>query len=145
MDLKQRLLSKIKKTDNGCWEWQGVTNKGYGRLNVDGQMVYSHRLSFLLFKGEIAEKMVVCHSCDNPRCINPAHLFLGEQRDNVRDACSKGRHQKGERNGLSKLTNDDVRLILGSDLGCRELAKQLGVHHSQVSRIRNGKAWRHVT
>jgi hypothetical protein len=94
--IEDRLLSKINKADNGCWIWTGCTRRGYGSLGwneEDGTKVmeYSHRLSWLCFRGEIPDGLNVLHKCDTKRCINPDHLFLGTQRDNIHDSIRKGR------------------------------------------------------
>jgi hypothetical protein len=86
----------INKTD-GCWEWQGSLNRlGYGRFtNFDGRRDWlAHRLSYRLFIGEFDEELRVCHSCDNPRCVNPNHLFLGTAKDNTQDSIRKGRFKE---------------------------------------------------
>jgi hypothetical protein len=82
----------------GCWEWQGRKNdNGYGMLTVDGVETYAHRHFFALEHGPIPEGMKACHTCDNPPCVNPAHLFLGTTRDNAVDASAKGRTRNGRR------------------------------------------------
>lgn len=75
-----------------CWEWLGGKDRdGYGRIVINGKWWGSHRLSYTLVKGEIPKGLVICHSCDNPGCVNPSHLFVGTQTDNVKDMDSKGR------------------------------------------------------
>jgi len=75
-----------------CWEWQkGLTEKGYGNCAIDGHPHKAHRLSFKEFNGEIPDYSLVCHTCDNRKCINPTHLFLGSHADNMRDMIAKGR------------------------------------------------------
>ena len=89
----------------GCWNWTAYkNNEGYGRLRAGGEKVLAHRLSYSIFKGEIAEGLFVCHTCDNPACINPEHLFLGTHQDNVSDCVAKGRH-KGVLNSPFKKGN----------------------------------------
>ena len=91
--------------DQGCWNWTAYkNNEGYGRLRAGGEKVLAHRLSYSIFKGEIAEGLFVCHTCDNPACINPEHLFLGTHQDNVSDCVAKGRH-KGVLNSPFKKGN----------------------------------------
>ena len=89
--LKCKLLNRIKKV-NGCWEWQGkITNVGYGEITHERKYVLAHRCSYKTFKGEIPKGMHICHSCDNKKCINPEHLWIGTQQENILDAMSKGR------------------------------------------------------
>jgi len=98
--IKQRFLEKInKRTPNGCWEWIGGCNEyGYGRFWNGDRMVMAHRFSCKLFKDLIPEGKIVCHTCDNPRCVNPDHLWLGTQKENIRDAIRKGRLDPKELN-----------------------------------------------
>lgn len=115
--IEKRLYSHIKINEiSGCWEWQGSTRAGYGRLTIgsrkDGtrRIVMAHRLSYELNYGEIPENMEICHKCDNRCCINPEHLFVGTHQDNMDDRERKGRNvvPYGENNGMHKLTSEDV-------------------------------------
>jgi DNA-binding transcriptional regulator YiaG len=84
----------------------------------------------------------VCHLCDNRLCVNPEHLFLGTQRDNVADMIAKGRQARGQRNGRSKLTAEDIeRIRTPSGVTCHALAAQFGVSHQHISHIRRGNGW----
>ncbi len=88
-----RLEEKYTVAENGCWEWTACTNKaGYGRIIFRGKAWLAHRLSFQTFIGPIINGLHVCHHCDNPPCVNPKHLFLGTDSDNMHDMVSKGRH-----------------------------------------------------
>jgi len=93
----ERFWTLVKKSDNpnDCWEWQGGKDKdGYGRYNMKPTRYGAHRLSYMWTKGPIPPGMVVCHSCDNPGCVNPDHLWVGTQQDNVKDMDQKNRRVK---------------------------------------------------
>lgn len=144
--------SKIKKV-GACQEWQGCLNRdGYGKVNIRrlGATTYAHRISYRHYLGEVQEGLHVCHTCDNPKCVNPDHLFLGTAQDNMSDMINKDRHvivdQRGERNGHSKLTKEDVLKIkeLLSIYNNKEIASMFNVTHSTISCIRVGKTWRHI-
>lgn len=92
--LKDRLIEKIKiNPENGCWEWQAaMMQSGYGKISIRRSVhTGAHRASYTVFNGEIPDGMVICHKCDNKKCINPDHLFIGTYLDNSKDAQSKGR------------------------------------------------------
>lgn len=147
VDIVERLLSRIKVNANGCFEWQGPLNDGYGNMSVAGEMKRVHRVSYETFRSAIPDGLCVCHECDNRRCINPAHLFLGTRLDNTRDAASKNRMEFGERRCNSKLTSELVvemtnRYNAGETFG--QIARDVGVNNRTVSRVLCGNGWRHV-
>ena len=154
--LKRRLLNGIIiNLENGCWEWRRSRNQyGYGTLTLVGKTVLAHRLSFELFIGDIPEGQFVLHECDNPSCINPSHLHLGSQSDNMKECYIRGRTRGccvgppirlcGERNGQAKLTKTDVeriRELLATGLAQRKIATKYGVSQSQISNIKRGLRW----
>lgn len=128
--------SHVKKIYGGCWEWTGLlTTSGYGSWMMKRRQAMTHRISYEMEFGAIPEGMCVCHRCDNPKCVNPEHLFLGTNADNMRDKSLKGR-------SLFKLTMDDIRNILKEcESGRRqyEIAREYGISPSHVSCIYRGK------
>lgn len=147
-DLRDRFLEKVDKR-GCCWLWTGAkTRGGYGHLRVkEGDtwvMRRAHRVSYTLFKGSIPNKLLVCHTCDNPSCVNPDHLFLSDHKGNAKDMVDKGRGKyKVKRN---KITMEDARHIryrhkkLG--VSYKKLASEYGLRTSTISLIVNGKRWK---
>lgn len=93
-ELQRRIKLKIKISASGCWIWTGhIEQNGYGRISYKGQRgKWVHRMSFAAFKGQIPDGINVCHKCDNPPCVNPDHLFLGNDSENAKDMMRKNRH-----------------------------------------------------
>lgn len=155
-DVKKRFWDKVDKHgDDECWEWQASTKAGYGRIKIKGHHILAHRISWTIFFGEISDGMFVCHHCDNRLCVNPNHLFLGTQSDNMKDAYDKGRclipkntpgqFKSGEDHSRSKLTQAEVdeirRLRSDEGLTLRVIANMFNVDHSLVWQITKNKAW----
>lgn len=144
-DLCQFMMN-VKKSD-GCWMWSGKPDKdGYGVAKMRGRRVErAHRLAFRLFNGDVESSLMVCHSCDNPGCVNPSHLFVGTALDNKRDCVAKGRHVKGE--GLHwkvKLTPSDVVKIRNDKRPSRIVGAEYGVSDVNVQMIRKRAIWKHI-
>lgn len=132
----------IPVTESGCWLWDGFLDKGgYGHISIKGWPVRAHRASWLAYRGEIPDGLCVLHECDVPSCINPSHLFLGTDEDNMRDRARKNRVAFGTRSGQSKLKPDQVLAIRASDLSDRELARLYGVSAPSISSIRRRQTW----
>lgn len=146
--VQDRFFDKVKKTKK-CWEWTAYKDKdGYGRISS----MRAHRVSYEIHKGRIPMGLLVCHTCDNPSCVNPEHLFLGTQKDNSDDMISKGRHsfgynpKSGQDNGNSVLTEPEVRAIFkeGKSNPHKEIADKYNVNTETVRRICNGSTWKHL-
>jgi len=137
-----------KNMATSCWVWTRASSPlGYGAFgDTDGRVKRAHRGAWEAANGPIPPGLFVCHRCDNPACVNPAHLFLGTNNDNVRDMVSKRRHAKGDRNGQSKLSATDVgiiKMLLGLGVKQWMLAKLYGVDPSNISHINRGSTWAH--
>ncbi len=146
----ERFWRFVIKTDGGCWEWSGCrTAQGYGQLRVGNRSLNAHRLSWEMHVGPIPEGMLVCHHCDNRPCVNPAHLFVGDYKDNARDMVNKGRDYRGERLrgsavATSKLVEDQIPGILArvaSGESQPRIAREHGVSTTVINNIARGKAW----
>jgi hypothetical protein len=131
-----------------CWEWQGRrASTGYGRVSVNNTYVLAHRASYLVHYGEIPDGMEVCHTCDNPPCVNPNHLFIATHLANMTDASHKGRCHPGELTANAKLTASDVREIrrLRQDgWKLADLAAKFNVSQPNITAILNRQTWRHI-
>ena len=139
----------VNKTD-GCWLWTASTNGGrYGKFSLAGKTVSAHRFSWELANGPITTaELFVCHKCDNVKCVNPAHLFLGTAGDNVRDCHNKGRQrdQRGEKHALTTIKERDVMEIRArhGTVPQKTLAKEYGVCQMTISNIVNRRTWKHI-
>lgn len=155
---QQRFWEKVEKAGlDECWEWTGArTPPGYGSFRLDGRARSAHRVSYEWSRSTSASGLVVRHSCDNPPCVNPRHLFGGTQKDNIRDAAEKGRlngrpgesRNVGRVNGQAVLSPPEVRAIkaqVAAGRLHRDIASDFGVSRSLVSMINGGKRWGHIT
>jgi hypothetical protein len=147
----ERFEAFFVKVD-GCWLWNGTKkDQGYGNFHWNvgkgrsKHIIVAHRASWLLYRGEVPAGLLVLHRCDTPACVNPDHLFLGTNQDNIDDRNAKGRQVRGEKHLSARLTPDIVRkirevVIIPSDL----LAAELGVTVRTINQIRSGETWRHL-
>lgn len=164
----ERLISNTDKSNNpnDCWNWMKSKNgKGYGKTCSGGKLHYTHRLSWSLVNGEIPDGLFVLHKCDNPSCINPEHLFIGTQKENLEDMIKKGRnnHPTGDRHGSktkpekvargekifnSKLNDSlvleirKIKKLTGASNDA--IANQYGVTPPTIRSIVNGITWTHI-
>lgn len=168
---RDRFYARVdQRGPDECWPWTGSATKkdGRGRFSVRGRNVVAPRLAWGIANGRMPPSdMFVCHSCDNPNCVNPAHLWLGTNSDNLRDASTKGRRflqkhpemgffaqpgnsrfrAKGERHGSAKLTESEAAIIkreLAAGVTMAHLGRQFGVSSACILTIQRGRNWKHV-
>lgn len=138
-----------KAGPDNCWPWQGhKTSQGYGRLTAEGRNWWAHRLAYESAKGSLPEwsfEAEVQHSCNNPCCCNPRHLWLGTRKDNMKTASEQGTlSRKGIKNGNFKLVPEQIIAIREDKRPSRAVAKDYGVEKTQILRIRKGIHWSHT-
>lgn len=157
-EYKERFWTKVDKENsnsfyNGtrCWEWtEGLVRGKYGHYRYNGRKIYAHRYSYFLSFGKFDETLNVLHHCDNPKCVNPNHLFLGTQLENIQDMFRKGRGviPVGEDNGNSILTEKNVikiyKLWDSGKYMQTEIANIIGVNPRTINYVVNGKSWKHL-
>lgn len=156
ISVERRFSSHVLKTDT-CWLWIGAkkNERGYGAFWLDGKRVAAHRASFVIHRGQIPRGLRVCHTCDNPSCVRPDHLFSGTDSDNMRDCAAKGRCPtqvnpsivSGENNGQAILSGAqvmDIRNAYFNGERAAVLADRYGVHHTHINRILTGRKWKSV-
>lgn len=153
--IKQFLYHAGQPDDNGCMLWKGtIGDRGYGQLTrhpatSGSRIIYAHRFAFELAYGPIPEGMHVLHQCDVRSCVNPTHLFMGTQADNMADKTAKGRQQKGEQCNLSKLTAEaviDIRLrYQAGGITQKKLAAEYSISIANVCAILVRRSWKHLS
>jgi hypothetical protein len=145
-----RKLNKNTIKVNDCWLWQGARNRGYGRIRIDGEMVYIHRWIYQELRNIILpDSIKVLHKCDTPNCWQPKHLFEGTQLDNIkdRDAKGRGRWALGVRQHLAKLTDEKVlkiRKMAREGYSNIKIAVMFGVTSACIGNVVNRKTWKHI-
>ena len=142
---EDRFWSKVLKRPGGCWEWTAArTHNGYGRFTLDRTSLRAHRVSYWLSNGPIPDGLLICHHCDNPGCVRPEHLFAATQKQNVRDAITKGRMAYGERHPRGRLNEVAVRVIryFRGKKTQEELARAFGVSQPMISWVQRGICWK---
>lgn len=147
---QNRFFSHIERIPfSECWIWTGATTKGYGQATYNKQHGYAHRISWEIHNNsKIQPGKVCCHKCDEPLCVNPNHLFIGDHKDNVNDKIQKGRHRhgtlSGEQNGFSKVTKEiveEIKLLKAKGLTVRQIAEKIGISKSNVWLVATNKTW----
>jgi HNH endonuclease len=152
--LKERFLEKLSKKDkNGCINWKGNFASTGGHaiigfiINGKSYTYKAHRLSYQFFKGEIPRKKFVLHSCNNVKCVNPEHLRVGTQKENVRDRIKDETDNKGERHGMSKLTEAKVKKIRKMKklkMNAATIGAHFNVSEWTIYDVLNKRRWSHV-
>jgi hypothetical protein len=145
------LKRTVVDEQTGCWNWTGSVMKvgwhGQWR-NAAGNIEPTHRAAWRLFKSPIPKGVSICHKCDNPICVNPAHLFIGSQADNMKDMWAKGRARPkssiGECHGMSKVTSEIVKEIRSSSETGMALAEKFGISATTVCDIKKRRTWNHI-
>lgn len=131
----------VEDAATGCWNWQGFTlNGGYGHIQVNKRRLVAHRYFYEQLVGPIPEGLFLCHTCDNRRCVNPAHLFPGTNSDNMQDASRKGRLRRN-----TKITREEARSIFQDARRPALVAAEYQICPSNVSMIQRGVTWRNAT
>lgn len=143
---KERLLSHCKiNPETGCWEWQrSLISTGYGQIQDNGKLALVHRKAYELWNGVHPGQLHVLHHCDNRKCFNPDHLFLGTESDNALDALAKGRRPFGTKMVNSKLSLEQLRTIRTTNCPPSKLAKLYGVHRQTIRDVRIGVSYKRV-
>jgi len=162
---EKEFFSKVDKSggESACWPWAGCKNQsGYGVTSIDGKYTATHRAAYFYANGITETHLCVCHSCDNPPCCNPGHLFLGTSPENTANMVSKGRQSKGkshsdalmpsrkrgEENNLSVMTDEKVmelrKLYSETKIRLKDLAKQFGISYGGAQKIVLGIVWKHL-
>jgi hypothetical protein len=150
LEVQRRILGRCVRTARGCLEFTGgVDGSGYGQVSFSGRRMRAHRAVWINEHGPISLGLLVCHRCDNTKCVEPSHLFLGTMRDNMRDMVLKGRANKrrGANHHSARLTADQVRHIrrlYASGKRQKEMAAMFGVAAPTIDHIVHGRHWKEV-
>lgn len=145
-EIIERILKNIKINETNCWEWLKCTNQNnYGVIRAKRRNYLVHRLIFEIIKKQNIKGKLVCHTCDNPLCCNPDHMFIGTQTENMKDAQLKKRMKQGEKHYRHKLTIknlEEIRLLLKNGNSIRKIALIFNVSASCIAAISSGRNWK---
>ena len=143
----------IPEPNSGCWLWTDALDRdGYGRLQIDGKAVKAHRLAYELHCGPVPSGKMVCHKCDTPCCVNPDHLYAGDNQANMDDMVRRGRSvvminpNPGSQNGRAVLNEAQIHQVfhLSRKMSIRAVARHFGVTPTTIKRILTKERWAHV-
>lgn len=137
---------------NECWNWKRKpTSNGYGQIAMFGRRFWAHRVSYMLHFGQIPEHLFVLHKCDNRKCCNPSHLFLGTIKDNYDDMVKKGRdkkgNQRGSKNGNATLNEEivsKIKLKINSGQSLISISREMNINYSTIRSIKQNRNWSYV-
>lgn len=144
-----RFLKNVFKMDTGCWYWMGAKSQGYGYFKLGGKVLRATRISYEHFTERDLGDLDCCHTCDNPWCVCPGHLYGGTKSQNVQDSHDRGRRnysymRRGVNHPSNKLTESQVKEIKDSNAKHYKIAEYYGINRSTVTAIKSGKIWRHI-
>lgn len=153
-NIRDYLINKIinyssKDHSTGCWNWnKGKSDRGYAEISINARKERANRISYQVFIDEVPPHLFVCHTCDNPGCVNPDHLYLGTHQDNVDDKLDRDRQPRGEEIKLAKLTEKDILKIRAlwkeGFMSQESIAREFGVCQTTISRVILRQTWTHV-
>jgi hypothetical protein len=147
LPLAERFWQKVERSECECWEWTAYRDRaGYGSFRVGGKIHKAHRVSFMLSHGSVPSDRMIRHDCDNPSCVNPDHLRVGEHIDNMRDMVERGRGAApaGTRHHSNILSEAQVLAIRADARKHADVAADYGVSKSTVTAIKAGRIWKHL-
>ena len=148
--LKKKIINYSEKCDvSGCWNWKMAKNsRGYAEISHNAKKERANRISYQAFKGEVPSHLFICHTCDNPACVNPDHLYIGTHQNNVDDKLKRNKQPRGEEIKLAKLTEKDILKIRElwekRYMSQQKIADQFGVIQTTISRIVLRQTWKHI-
>lgn len=146
-DFLDRFLSRIDKTGS-CWLWMGSNNGRYGLVPRRGwgpDRILAHRVSWMIHNNKpIPDKLVVCHACDVPRCVNPNHLYVGSQSDNIRSSWERGERRNVTTRKLVHTDAINIRHLVGLGIRRADVAAAFGITVQHVASVLNWKAYKHA-